>query len=128
MEHKDRQMKAINEANNGAILYPTPDDVLIGRGTPYQDHVGNVRLSRLIEILLDKYRACASDNFAKTCLSMHVIKTVQDYGGRFVQQTSQGWSVADDSVARQKVSSAFRFRIGKVADVIQVGTSGSRMA
>eukprot|EP00339_Tiarina_fusa_P004947 CAMPEP_0117025988 /NCGR_PEP_ID=MMETSP0472-20121206/19143_1 /TAXON_ID=693140 ORGANISM="Tiarina fusus, Strain LIS" /NCGR_SAMPLE_ID=MMETSP0472 /ASSEMBLY_ACC=CAM_ASM_000603 /LENGTH=485 /DNA_ID=CAMNT_0004732857 /DNA_START=14 /DNA_END=1471 /DNA_ORIENTATION=- len=115
---KDRQemeqMLQESEAT-GIIPYPSPNDVLVGRGVPYQNFSGNRRLNDLIESkFLNDYNATAMDKFEKTCLYLDVIKTVKEtLGGRFLGRTPEGWTVVTETAARKKVNSAFRSRLAK---------------
>jgi hypothetical protein len=106
-EADDRQ-----EAGTGVIFCPQPNDVILGRGRPFRKYPGNLRWSRLIEAQLERYQTCG-DKFGKTCISIEVIKAVQEYGGRFIQQTEEGWKVLEDSIAREKTLRAFRPRINR---------------
>mmetsp|Transcript_10718 Transcript_10718/g.16836 ORF Transcript_10718/g.16836 Transcript_10718/m.16836 type:complete len:476 (-) Transcript_10718:2224-3651(-) len=109
------------EAESGVVLCPKPNDVLMGRGRPFRDFPGNHKWGLLIEDYVERYVNCET-KFGKTCLSMEVVKTVHEYGGRFLQQTEGGWQVLDDAIARDKTLRAFRPRImakgynGEVAD------------
>jgi hypothetical protein len=100
------------EVKSGVIPYPKPNDVLMGRGLPFRDFHGNQLWARLIDDNLERYQTCP-DKFGKTCLSLEIIQTIQEHGGRFLQQTGEGWKVLDDAVARDKTLRAFRPRIAK---------------
>jgi hypothetical protein len=114
IEPEEENARVREELTSGVIFYPRPADVLIGRGRPYQEYPGNQRFGRLIDANLDLYHKC-SDRFGKTCLSMDIAKTVQDYGGRFIERTKSGtWKVIDDVVAREKTAIGFRSRVSKV--------------
>jgi len=98
---------------SGVSLYPNQNDVLVGRGVPYQNFAGNRYLGRLIEeSYLERYRE-VTDRFEKTCIHMEVMKEIQDGGGRFLETTPDGWIVVADEVARSKVWSAFRNKLAK---------------
>mmetsp|Transcript_5570 Transcript_5570/g.8340 ORF Transcript_5570/g.8340 Transcript_5570/m.8340 type:complete len:506 (-) Transcript_5570:491-2008(-) len=97
------------EARTGLIAYPRPNDVLIGRGKPYRDLPGNAVWDVAIQGAFDRYRACTTQ-FEKTCISMDVVKSVQDTGSRFLEREGDGWKILDDVVARKKTAVAFRNR------------------
>jgi hypothetical protein len=97
------------EARTGVIPYPNPKDVLIGRGKPYRDLPGNVVWDVAIQGAFERYRAC-STQFEKTCISMDVVKSVQDTGSRFLERDQDGWKLLDDVVSRKKTAVAFRNR------------------
>ena len=75
------------------------------------------RWIRIIESNLDLYHN-RIDRFAKTCLSMDIVKQVHEYGGRFIERTKSGgaWRVIDDVMAREKTVVAFRSRVNKVTN------------
>ena len=110
---EERQQEAI-EASTGIIVHPQTKDVLMGRGLPYRQFIGNQRWGKLIETQLPRYQQCGDDRFSKTCISMQVVKVVQDYGGRFLQRKEgQGWTILDDVKARDKTLRAFRPRMNR---------------
>jgi hypothetical protein len=84
----------------------------MGRGRPFRDFPGNQRWGQLIEDQLERYQNCPY-KFGKTCISLEIVKTVQEYGGRFIQKTGEGWKLLDAPVAREKSLRAFRPRIMK---------------
>ena len=114
-EQEEYETRKQEEKDTGIIYYPQPNDVLVGRGRPYQDYSGNQRWIRIIEDHLEMYHKHI-DRFAKTCLSMDIVKQVQDYGGRFIERTKSGgaWCEIDDVMAREKTVVAFRSRVNKV--------------
>ena len=124
---KEREEQRIAEENaTGIILYPNPNDVLIGRGSPYQEYSGNRRHHQLVDSMLDKYNE-SNDRLWKTCVAGDVVKRIQESNGRFLTRTTggdrsstnsengtggfeEGWKVIDDVIARDKTSIAFRSR------------------
>ena len=91
------------------VLSPNPNDVLIGRGVPYQNFNGNKQWNQLIYENLNRYSV--GKQFEKTCISMEMVKTIQQkYNGRFLQRSEKGWTILKDSTAREKAASAFRTR------------------
>jgi hypothetical protein len=91
---------------SGTIPYTNPNDVLVGRGRPYQTFPGNIMLSNLIDTqYLDRY--IQTNRVEKTRMHLEAIETVQNsFGGRFIKRTSEGWNVVDEIAARKKVGSA----------------------
>lgn len=77
--------QAEEERKTGHVLYPLPNDVILGRGRPYQEYVGNQKLARIVERYRMAYQR-AADRFEKTCISMDVVKSVYASGGRFLQK------------------------------------------
>eukprot|EP00339_Tiarina_fusa_P004924 CAMPEP_0117013002 /NCGR_PEP_ID=MMETSP0472-20121206/10810_1 /TAXON_ID=693140 ORGANISM="Tiarina fusus, Strain LIS" /NCGR_SAMPLE_ID=MMETSP0472 /ASSEMBLY_ACC=CAM_ASM_000603 /LENGTH=482 /DNA_ID=CAMNT_0004716191 /DNA_START=113 /DNA_END=1561 /DNA_ORIENTATION=+ len=112
IERKAEEADAEEETRSDIILQPGPHDVLVGRGRPYQEYIGNQRLSRLVESHSERYRNM-EDRFEKSCILLEIVKTVRDSNGRFLQKTAGGWKVASDKVAREKTCSAFRSKVGK---------------
>jgi len=88
-------------------LYPTNADVVLGRGRPYQEYVGNVRLAELVDQVRNKYLA-TTNRLEKTFLTMKIYNKIAQEGGYFLQRVDDGWEVVDDSVARGKISHCFR--------------------
>jgi hypothetical protein len=123
IERKEAESLEQEESKSGTILYPQPNDVLVGRGRPYQEFPGNQRFGRLIDENLDRYHT-SSDKFAKTCMSMDIVKSTQEYGGRFIERTPSGWKVIDDVGAREKTAIGFRSRVSKVS--FKLGEKSSR--
>lgn len=107
---KDKEFRRREEDESlrgGVILYPNLNDVLLGRGRPFQQYAGNQRLNRMVDAHREQYQRII-DRFEKTCLSMDIVKLVQESGGRFLQRTQHGWERVTDFVAREKVSHSFR--------------------
>ena len=98
--------KAIGER----IDFPSPDDVLMGRGRPYQEYSGNAFLATILNARRDEYNN--ADRFHKTVMSYDIVKAIHDRGGRFIQrdESTGGWRVVSEAVAREKVSGGFRTR------------------
>ena len=88
------------------IQYPSPADVLLGRGRPFQ--LWNRHLAKLIEEHGDAYHN--DDRMGKAALATSIVKVIQSNGGRFLQRSSDenGWVVVSESVAREKVLNGFR--------------------
>ena len=129
--HQKQQSQAVNLISNTSDPKPSPfvavpvvrikatnNDVLLGRGIPYQKHPGNIRLSQIIEQRLDEFNN-ASTKFQKTILTWDVLKTVQEqYGGRFLEKdgktdddgdfATMKWKVCSNDAARFKVAYGFR--------------------
>jgi hypothetical protein len=110
---RNRDNRAIEEEEQeetitGIILYPKPNDVLIGRGQPYRDLPGNVVWDAAIHANFERYQD--SSKFEKTCISMDLVKTVKDTGAHFLERHSDGWKVLDNVSARKKTVVAFRNR------------------
>ena len=95
------------------ILQPGPQDILFGRGKPYQERPSNVWFRNLLESYRNRYEvACKSE---KTKLATEIVHVVKLKNGRFLKQSQEWdyWVEVDDKMAREKVSHAFRTRRSK---------------
>eukprot|EP00339_Tiarina_fusa_P009864 CAMPEP_0117054296 /NCGR_PEP_ID=MMETSP0472-20121206/37631_1 /TAXON_ID=693140 ORGANISM="Tiarina fusus, Strain LIS" /NCGR_SAMPLE_ID=MMETSP0472 /ASSEMBLY_ACC=CAM_ASM_000603 /LENGTH=443 /DNA_ID=CAMNT_0004769833 /DNA_START=135 /DNA_END=1467 /DNA_ORIENTATION=- len=81
-------------------------DVLVGKGKPFQRHVGNVRLRAMVESYIDEYISAPKGE--KHLVPRKVLTVVRQDGGRFLKKEKDGWwvevSCAD---ALDKVSKLF---------------------
>ena len=99
------------------VFLPTSKDVLFGRGKPFQQHPGNIRLSLTLDSMRERYNGASRHE--KTVLAMDIVKTFQTNGTRFLRRVSNDvdgilWEEVNDSEAREKVSQLFRsIRQGK---------------
>jgi hypothetical protein len=98
------------------IVVPNRLDVLLGRGKPIQEHIGNLRYHALLCNKQSAYEAARK--FDKMEIAKQIVDEVHSYSGRFLKQEGAGWTIVDDTVARGKVSHAFRTRraAGKVVN------------
>jgi hypothetical protein len=88
---------------------PTSSDVLCGRGKMSVDHPGNKAFRCIIALHLDTYLAVRHRR-AKTVLVADLVKTLREYGVKFVKKDpkSGGWCDVGDQEAHKKVGHAFR--------------------
>ena len=107
--HEEQRLK--DEARTEIIIFPENVDVLLGRGRPYQDFIGNRRFAELIDSQIKRFQSCESQ-FEKTCVILDVVKQVKNNKGRFLKRNSMGWEVISDEVARKKAGTTFRTRAG----------------
>ena len=106
-------------------MYPSEKDVLFGRGRPYQEYPGNQHLYHLVKIQKDHYRL-AEERLDKLCISAHVVKAIQESGGRFLRRvTSEGWVEVTDAEARQKVVKALRRPNEQEAKILKANTTAA---
>ena len=109
VERKDETIETQRELDTGIILYPKPNDVLIGRGAAYQEHPGSQYWDKLIYAQLARY--LSTSKFDRQVINMEIIETIKESGGRFLQRTPcVGWEILDDIAVKDKTSSAFRNR------------------
>jgi hypothetical protein len=99
---------------SGGIESPYPFDVLFGRGKPYQDHPGNVRVRKVVK--LHKARYCQAKRNEKTDIADEIVTCMKNAGsgGRFLKRGVEGlagsWVEVSDEEARDKVSHMLRER------------------
>jgi len=109
IEAEEKRKKAEEEARSGVILHPNEMDVLCGRGRPYQDFPGNLRVGRIVDQHVAQYLE-THERLTKTMIAISIVKNVQTFGGRFLARRDDGWELASDKVARGKISQALRVR------------------
>jgi hypothetical protein len=88
------------------IYVPMSRDVLFGKGTPIQNHVGNKKLRALIEDCQKRYEKAQKRE--KTILAQAIVDTVIESSGMFLKPDGDMWLSVDNDAARTKVSAAFR--------------------
>ena len=94
--------------SSGVIEYPTRFDVLLGRGKPYQDFPGNVRLNQIVELRFVAYEESTLSE--KTEIAIEIVHAIKGMGGRFltratVNETDSKSSVKTDTDNKYKKSS-----------------------
>lgn len=108
---EDLKQAAIDDPSdaNGNGYQPTQYDVLFGRGKPFQDHPGNLRLHSIVNTYKPNY--AKARRHEKTVIAEDVVKLIQNDGkhiGRFLKQVDGKWVIVSDVEARAKVSHALR--------------------
>jgi hypothetical protein len=127
---KEEQITPSDATNHkdDCIAVPGPIDVLMGRNTNKlsQLHPGNSRYTQLIDMCQESYDACET-RIEKTIIAADIVLKVKEYGGRFLLQKKgeTEWSEADDWVAREKVTNAFRGRRKTAIKRIKRGYDGT---
>lgn len=111
LEERKKLEEARKAEIGDTIMFPLKNDVLLGRGRPYQDFPGNVKMADIIDTYRGEYQA--GKKLEKTALSAKVVKIVQDdLGGRFLRKKEDDasgiWVQVTDYAAREKVSHGFR--------------------
>ena len=112
---KQQELEEVKKTN--MVPYPSPEDVILGRGKPFHQYPGNQRMAALISLHRDQYQR-ASERLEKICITTNVVKHLQETGTRFLHRTPQGWVIADNQAALDKVGRALR---NKVTDVASAG-------
>jgi hypothetical protein len=62
------------------IEFPSPKDIVLGRGRPFQGFSGNKQLTKLVEAKRLSYQA-REDRFEKTSITMEIVKKVKENDG-----------------------------------------------
>jgi hypothetical protein len=96
-----------HEANGAKELIeiPTNNDVLLGKGKPIQEHIGNMRLHLLVEDHFPRYEH--TNKKGKTEIAKEVIQLIKSSSGRFLKIEKGVWVQVPDEIAREKVSHRF---------------------
>jgi hypothetical protein len=117
-----RRKETLVPSASSIIDCPREDDVLLGRGRPYQIYPGNFFLKKVIEKEIEAYQR--ADRFEKTCISEEIVRMIQGKNGRFLKRddSGMGWIVVDDKSAREKVSHGFRTKKSR-AGVVEENVS-----
>jgi len=89
------------------VVVPSSTDVLLGRGKPIQNHPGNMRLGLIAESLLTEYDELESRQ-DKTRLAERTMIRMKQAGVRFLTKDNYFWELANDRMARDRISSTFR--------------------
>eukprot|EP00980_Cylindrotheca_fusiformis_P029036 scaffold22701_cov123-Cylindrotheca_fusiformis.AAC.15 len=115
-EHSTCTREMVAQSDKLSIQQPTEFDVLFGRGKPYQDHPGNLRLHSIVNVYKKSYSQARRHE--KTALAEEVVAIIKNNGknsGRFLKRSdSQGcWKEVSDNAARAKVSHALRGKVSR---------------
>ena len=96
------------------VIVPTGKDCLLGRGRPFQEHVGNVRLAAMIDQHRAEFSEAGTTYGQKTKVCDTIVNLIHESGGRFLRHKTSdpldGWEVVDSDIARDKVSHGFRVK------------------
>jgi hypothetical protein len=99
---------ALKISHDGTIiLYPLANDVLLGRGRPFQEFPGNVHMAEIVDAYREEYESVGK--LQKTAISSKVVQLIRESkGGRFLKKDGGRWVEVTDDVARLKASHGFR--------------------
>lgn len=87
------------------IDFPTNQDVLFGKGSPVQQHVGNQKYLCLIESMLDDYVHGTKEK--KYCMTLELLQTIKATGRFLKKDVDDWWVEVSDKEARVKIGKAF---------------------
>mmetsp|Transcript_2580 Transcript_2580/g.6201 ORF Transcript_2580/g.6201 Transcript_2580/m.6201 type:complete len:475 (-) Transcript_2580:345-1769(-) len=85
---------------------PSAQDVLLGKGTPFQIHPGNKNLRKMVSDRFKEYDKAPKG--AKKAVAREIVGTIKSNGGLFLKQDGNKWVPASDDVSVLKISAAFR--------------------
>ena len=103
---EQRRRERLNFPLRSTVFVPASMDVLLGKGTPFQNHPGNIRLRELISDHIKHYDKAQRGE--KKAIALGIIDAIRQSGGLFLKQDGGAWSRVTDEVARLKVTAAFR--------------------
>jgi hypothetical protein len=98
--------KKLVDVTSNAVLSPTPNDVLFGRGKAIKEHPANIALHRLAGERMLEYEM--SSRYEKTVTASEIMATIKERHGRFLKMEGDNWVEVNSEVAREKVSHVFR--------------------
>jgi hypothetical protein len=88
------------------IDFPAVNDVLVGKGKPFQQHPGNIHLRSSVDHHLKEY--ALSKKVDKAGLIWKVVHSVKATSGGFLKKDRDGWWVeVTEEEAREKVAKIF---------------------
>lgn len=100
---KERQV----EPKRNRVHVPGSFDVLFGKGSPLQNHRGNIKFRGLIADCRKAYEK--ADKVKKRRIIEEIVSTVRESSGLFLRADGNGmWIDVDDKAACMKVGSLFR--------------------
>jgi hypothetical protein len=93
----------------------TPQDILCGRGMPFQSYPGNIAMHDVVNLHKDEYIACRRSD--KPRVIKKIIQTLKDSGARFIKpygefnsNENDRWVEVDDQYVYDKISHVMRHR------------------
>ena len=94
---------------DATIVTQTSLDILLGRGKPYQEHLGNRVLHKIVDIHATRYHSAPKMQRRK--IAKEIVDALSFNGASFLQKHGANtWKVVTDEVAKDKVSHCFRSR------------------
>jgi len=126
---QERKKERLSTPPRARIMVPSPNDVLFGKGSPMQNHVGNKKFRLLIMDCRKSYEK--AEKGTKIRVAQEIVNIVLESSGRFLRLADNtvnltdhsessdpsssaitgyncGWIHVDNESARTKVSAAFR--------------------
>ena len=107
-ENDAKRMEQEAQKSKGCILFPSNNDILLGRGRPFQGFPGNLRLAKVLDAHRERYQN-ATEHLEKSIIAASIVKTMQESGARFLKrEDGLGWELAPDTVAQTKCAQSMR--------------------
>jgi hypothetical protein len=103
---KKQEQRASVSPSYQRIVVPAHADVLLGRGRPFQLHLGNMRLSQTVTSLLPLYEKSSKQE--KTTIAKKIVEEIKNGDGRILKQNDGVWEEVTGQVALNKISHSFR--------------------
>jgi hypothetical protein len=103
---RQRRQERLSQPRRMMIYVPMSRDVLFGKGTPVQNHLGNKKFRALIADCQKSYEK--ANNGEKTILVQDIVDIVIQSSGMFLKPDGEIWFPVENDAARRKVSTAFR--------------------
>ena len=106
-QEEQRRYERLNFPPRSTIHVPFSMDVLVGKGIPFQNHPGNIRLRELVSDHMKQYDKAGK--LEKRTIAMEIIDRIKQSGGLFLKQdVGNQWSRVNDEAATLKVLATFR--------------------
>ena len=107
-----------NGSGQNQVDTPSPNDILLGRGRPFQSHPGNKKMLRLVKERKKEYQQLSRDK--KRPLVKEIIRFLSLDGGRFLKRLEDHtgkscWEEVSHDIAFEKVCHALRTKYRKHA-------------
>ncbi|KAL3926190.1 MAG: hypothetical protein SGBAC_013571 [Bacillariaceae sp.] len=101
-----RRQERLKYPARSTIGVPFFEDVLLGKGTPFQTHAGNQKFRKLVVDRQKEYEKV--ERGIKRYISQEIVDIIKGNGGLFLKQDGSKWVPVDNEVAVMKVSNVFR--------------------
>jgi hypothetical protein len=103
---RQRRQERLSQPRRTMIYVPMSCDVLFGKGSRIQNHVGNKKFRVLIADCQKSYEKASRGE--KTILAQSIVDTVIECSGMFLKPDGNVWLPVENDAARFKVSAVFR--------------------
>ncbi|CAJ1970008.1 unnamed protein product [Cylindrotheca closterium] len=101
-----RARERLQHPRRNRIHVPCMFDVLFGKGTPFQNHVGNKRFRLMVTEQQQRYTK--SERGEKLQVAQDIVDNVIENSGVFLKPDGESWIAVENDAARAKVSATFR--------------------